>query len=149
MAENTPSPSKKYYSIREVSEMLDVKAHVLRYWETQFPMLRPRKSRAGARMYQDRDLDALQTIKQMLYDRGYTIAGAKRHLLKERRGSEGVRQNQLDLDFVPPRDRNQLRQIRNELVQLRDWLAQPRAGGGLRRARRQTEISVEPSSGEG
>ena len=70
-------PTRKYYSIREVSELLEVKAHVLRYWETQFPHLRPRKHRGGARMYQDRDLDLLRSIKEMLYDRGYTIAGAR------------------------------------------------------------------------
>jgi DNA-binding transcriptional MerR regulator len=149
MTEATPSPNKKYYSISEVSEQLDVKPHVLRYWETQFSVLRPKKSRAGARMYQDRDLDALRSIKQMLYDRGYTIAGAKKHLLDERRKQDEVRRSQLDFDFLSPRDRKQLRLIRDELVQLRDWLADPDCPPPPRRLRRQAEISIDHLGVEG
>lgn len=77
---------KLFYSISEAATQLDVAAHVLRYWETQFSMLRPRKSRAGSRMYQPRDLDTLRTIKRLLYDEGMTIAGARRKLLAARRG---------------------------------------------------------------
>jgi len=77
---------KPYRSIREVSEAMGVKAHVLRYWETQFSMLRPRKNRAGVRMYRPRDLELLREIRLLLYDRGFTIAGARRKLLAERKG---------------------------------------------------------------
>lgn len=76
---------KLYYSISEVSDAADVKPHVLRYWETQFKMLRPRKNRAGNRMYRPRDLNLVLTIKALLYDAGYTIAGARRRLLDARR----------------------------------------------------------------
>ena len=82
MTEPTSRPAKKYHSIREVSAMLEVAPHVLRYWETQFSVLRPRKNRAGTRMYQERDLDILRSIREMLYDRGYTISGARQRLLR-------------------------------------------------------------------
>src|SRR5215831_10029966 len=77
--------SKLYRSISEVSDMLRVKAHVLRYWETQFSMLRPKKNRAGNRMYRPEEVRLLLRIKELLYDRRYTIAGARRTLLAERR----------------------------------------------------------------
>jgi DNA-binding transcriptional MerR regulator len=77
--------TKLYRSISEVSDMLDVKPHVLRYWETQFSMLRPRKNRAGNRMYRPDEVKLLHRIKELLYGRRYTIAGARRSLLDERR----------------------------------------------------------------
>jgi len=96
---------------------------VLRYWETQFPLLRPKKNRGGNRMYQDRDLDLLRSIQEMLYQRGYTISGARKRLNAERRKAEAEARPQMDLDFLSPSDRKQLRAIREELVKLRDWLA--------------------------
>lgn len=79
------APEKLYYSISEVSDATGVKAHVLRYWESQFPMLRPRKSRGGMRMYRAKDAAIIQRIKYLLYDRGFTIAGARRKLFEDRR----------------------------------------------------------------
>ena len=80
--------SKLYRSISEVSDMLAVKPHVLRYWETQFSMLRPRKNRAGNRMYRPEEVRLLLRIKELLYGRRYTIAGARRTLLDDRRLDE-------------------------------------------------------------
>jgi DNA-binding transcriptional MerR regulator len=116
-------PGKRYYSIREVSELLNEKAHVLRYWETQFPLLRPRKNRAGNRMYQEGDIDLLRSIQEMLHVRGYTIAGARAHIGTDHRQRESERRAQIDLDFLRPSDRRKLREIRAELVELREWLA--------------------------
>jgi DNA-binding transcriptional MerR regulator len=76
--------TKLYYSISEASAIARVKPHVLRYWETQFKMLRPKKNKAGNRMYRKRDLKLIQLIKELLYDKGFTIAGARRKLLDER-----------------------------------------------------------------
>ena len=76
---------KLYRSISEVSEMLDVKPHVLRYWETQFSMLRPKKNRAGNRMYRPDEVKLLLQIRELLYGKRFTIAGARRTLLAERR----------------------------------------------------------------
>src|SRR6266513_344714 len=84
-----------YYSISEVSDMIGVKPHVLRYWETQFKMLRPKKGRGGARMYRKRDVEILFEVKQLLYDHRFTIAGARRKLLDERGSKE-----QMELGFV-------------------------------------------------
>ena len=81
----TQSRDKMFYSISEAAAQLDVAAHVLRYWESQFTMLRPRKNRAGSRIYQPRDIDMLQMIKTLLYDEGMTIAGARRKLQAARR----------------------------------------------------------------
>jgi DNA-binding transcriptional MerR regulator len=76
---------KLYRSISEVSEMLDVKPHVRRYWETQFSMLRPKKNRAGNRMYRPDEVKLLLRIRELLYGKRFTIAGARRTLLAERR----------------------------------------------------------------
>lgn len=78
---------KLYHSISEVSERLDVKPHVLRYWETQFRWLRPRKNRAGNRSYQEKDLILLEQIRDLLYVRRFTIEGARKEL--ERRKAAG------------------------------------------------------------
>ena len=86
-ATDTEVDAKLYRSISEVSGLVDVKPHVLRYWETQFSMLRPRKNRAGNRMYRPDEVRLVLRIKEYLYERRYTIAGARRRLLDERRGA--------------------------------------------------------------
>ena len=77
-----------FYRIGEVSRMIGVKAFVLRYWETEFPMLEPVKSSSGHRMYRQEDVDLVLKIKRLLYDEGYTIAGARRHLREHKDGAE-------------------------------------------------------------
>jgi DNA-binding transcriptional MerR regulator len=67
--------------------MAGVEPHVLRYWETQFKMLRPKKNRAGNRMYRPKDIGLVMTIKKLLYEQGFTISGARRKLLDTRRKS--------------------------------------------------------------
>ena len=80
-----PEPeSKLYRPISEVADLVGVKQHVLRYWETQFSMLRPKKNRAGNRMYRPDEVKLLMEIKELLYQRRFTIAGARRRLLDER-----------------------------------------------------------------
>ena len=71
---------KKLYRIGEVSRLADLKPFVLRYWETEFPMLEPVKSSSGHRLYRQDDVDMVFRIKRLLYDEGFTIAGARRHL---------------------------------------------------------------------
>lgn len=106
--------SKLYRSISEVSEMLDVKPHVLRYWETQFSMLRPRKNRAGNRMYRPDEVKLLWRIKELLYERRYTIAGARRTLLDERKES----MPQVELGFVEAERKMLLFEVKEELRSL-------------------------------
>jgi DNA-binding transcriptional MerR regulator len=77
------------YRIGDVSRMTDVKPFVLRYWETEFPMLEPVKSPRGHRLYRQEDVDLVLRIKRLLYDEGFTIAGARRHL-REQDGGEST-----------------------------------------------------------
>lgn len=78
-------PQKLFFKIGEVCEIAGVQAHVLRYWETEFPVLAPQKNRAGQRTYRRRDVEMALRIKQLLYDEQYTIAGAKKKLASEMR----------------------------------------------------------------
>jgi DNA-binding transcriptional MerR regulator len=110
--------SRPYRSISEVAELVGVKAHVLRYWETQFSMLRPRKNRAGNRMYRPEEVRMLMRIKDLLYGRRFTIAGARRRLLDERK--EGA--PQVELGFAEADQKLVLHEVRAELRRLLDRL---------------------------
>jgi DNA-binding transcriptional MerR regulator len=79
---------KAHYRIGEVSRLTATKAFVLRYWETEFPMLQPVKSPSGHRLYRRQDVEMVLRIKRLLYDEGFTIAGARRHL-REANGNAG------------------------------------------------------------
>ena len=79
-------PEKLFFKIGEVCELAGVQAHVLRYWESEFPMLAPQKNRAGQRVYRKRDVEMALRIKELLYEDQYTIAGAKKRLNNELRG---------------------------------------------------------------
>ena len=73
-------PTKLYYKIREVAEIVGVQAHVLRFWETEFPSLSPPKSKSGQRTYRPRDIEMLLRIRHLLYEEGFTIPGARKRL---------------------------------------------------------------------
>ena len=77
---------KLFYRIGEACKQLDIQPYVLRYWETEFPVLSPRKSKAGQRVYSEEELQLIQRIKQLLYEEGFTIAGAKKKLEAEMAG---------------------------------------------------------------
>ena len=79
-------PEKLFFKIGEVCELAGVQAHVLRYWESEFPMLAPQKNRAGQRVYRKRDVEMALRIKELLYEDQYTIAGAKKRLANDIRG---------------------------------------------------------------
>jgi DNA-binding transcriptional MerR regulator len=81
-------PEKLFFKIGEVCELAGVQAHVLRYWESEFPMLAPQKNRAGQRVYRRRDVEMALRIKELLYEDQYTIAGAKKRLAHEIRGGK-------------------------------------------------------------
>lgn len=84
-----PVIEKDLYRIGEVSRLAGVKPFVLRYWETEFPMLEPVKSASGHRLYRQADVDMVLRIKRLLYDEGFTIAGARRHL-REQNGASSA-----------------------------------------------------------
>ena len=75
-----PIPSKRYFTIGEVSELCDVKPHVLRYWEQEFPQLSPVKRRGNRRYYQRQDVLMIRQIRELLYEQGFTITGARARL---------------------------------------------------------------------
>ena len=107
------SESKLYRSISEASELVGVKPHVLRYWETQFSMLRPRKNRAGNRMYRPEEVKLLLRIKELLYARRYTIAGARRSLLDERKETP-----QVEIRFSEAENKLLIHEVKTELKRL-------------------------------
>ncbi len=78
-------PNKLYFRIGEVSRLMGVEAYVLRYWETEFPALQPKKSGRGHRLYRRKDVELLLEIKQLLYEKRFTIEGARRHLENQSR----------------------------------------------------------------
>ena len=120
-----PEPeSKLYRSISEVAELVGVKQHVLRYWETQFSMVRPRKNRAGNRMYRPDEIKLLLHIRELLYARRYTIAGARRTLLDERKESTP----QVEIGFDEAERKLVIHEVKTALRQLADRLKERRAG---------------------
>jgi DNA-binding transcriptional MerR regulator len=83
-----PTIEKDFYRIGEVSRLTALKPFVLRYWETEFPMLEPVKSSSGHRLYRQEDVEMVLRIKRLLYDEGFTIAGARRHLREQNGDAE-------------------------------------------------------------
>ena len=106
--EDVVIPEKLYFRIREVSKLTNTKAYVLRYWETEFPTLRPER-KSGQRLYRHKDVETVFKIKRLLYDQGFTIEGARRQLREKSRVEE---QKPL---FRSNTDRSPLRSIRHEL----------------------------------
>jgi DNA-binding transcriptional MerR regulator len=84
-------PEKLFFKIGEVCELAGVQAHVLRYWESEFPMLAPQKNRAGQRVYRKRDVEIALRIKELLYEDQYTIAGAKKRLANDLRAGGKIK----------------------------------------------------------
>lgn len=81
-------PSKRYFTIGEVAELCDVKPHVLRYWEQEFSQLKPVKRRGNRRYYQQDDVKMVRTIRALLYERGFTITGARQQLRDAQRAAD-------------------------------------------------------------
>ena len=80
---NESIPGKRYFTIGEVSELCDVKSHVLRYWEQEFPQWKPTKRRGNRRYYQRQDVIISRQIRGLLYEQGFTIGGARQRLVSE------------------------------------------------------------------
>ena len=109
-------PDKLYFKIGEVSELLGVEAYVLRYWETEFSVLSPKKSGTGHRLYRRKDVELLLRIKHLLYDKRFTIEGARQSLHAEARAPKPVRapkrvQAELFSDDPLPDIRRELQEI--------------------------------------
>ena len=114
---------KLYYSIGEVSKMMDLKAYVLRYWETEFKQLKPPKNRAGNRTYRQSDIDLILYIKDLLYTKKFTIDGARHQLAMEKDGKkEGVTTTVESVQQAAPARKETLLKIKQELETLLEIL---------------------------
>jgi DNA-binding transcriptional MerR regulator len=100
MAETTGAGGETRYKIGDVCRIADVQPYVLRYWESEFPVLAPDKSVPGPRTYSARELKLIEQIKRLLYDEGYTIAGAKKRLESEGSGAPEARPSAADTSPV-------------------------------------------------
>ena len=118
-----PVKSKKnnrplYYSISDVAAMMDLKPYVLRYWETEFRELRPMKNRSGSRAYRQKDIDLVKLIKKLLYEEGYTIAGARNRMKAMAKSGSG----QLALELDGEKRKRVIEEIKGDLNALIDGL---------------------------
>jgi len=108
-------PNKRYFRIGEVHAITGIPPHVLRYWEAEFKILRPQRASSKQRLYRQADLENILTIKQLLYEKGFTIPGARKHLAQQERS-----------DITPASTSNSrqdlLKEIRIELESIRDLL---------------------------
>ncbi|HKD02307.1 MAG TPA: MerR family transcriptional regulator [Terriglobales bacterium] len=111
-------PEKLYFRIGEVAELCSLPAYVLRFWETEFPLLKPVKSNTGQRMYRRKDVENVLRIKKLLYEEGFTIAGARQHLRSDGKSDK----KQVPLPF-PARSANDLRYIRQSLSEILTMLS--------------------------
>lgn len=145
-------PDKLFFKIGEVCELVDVQAHVLRYWETEFPMLSPQKNKSGQRSYRRKDVETALKIKQLLYNEMFTIAGARKKLQSDGRdsvkpkltanakaasGSSEVQaptlfDNQISEPQLSPTkqlvnsaDLDVIKEVANQLIELRSSLRKP------------------------
>jgi len=120
-------PEKIFFKIGEVCDIVDVQAHVLRYWETEFPMLSPQKNRSGQRSYRRRDVEIALRIKELLYEDLYTIAGAKKKLQVEMRET-----SRLKIVHSEPKEREYLKPVEapkpieiEENIEIEDFIETP------------------------
>ena len=114
---------KLYYSIGEVSKMTELKAYVLRYWETEFKQLKPPKNRAGNRTYRQSDIDLIHYIKVLLYTKKFTIEGARHQLATEKDSKkEDVAAPVESVQQAPPARKETLLKIKQELETLLEIL---------------------------
>jgi len=126
-------PDKLYYKIGEVAKFTGVKTHVLRYWETEFKAIRPNKSRSNQRLYRKQDVELILHLKDLLYNQGFTIAGARKKLREkpDRKVAEPVKKStvktsaaddQLALPLSGSVDLKLLKEIREDILQLKKSL---------------------------
>ncbi len=116
-------PERLYFRIGEVAKLSALPAYVLRFWETEFPQLKPVKSSTGQRMYRRRDVENVLRIKRLLYEEGFTIAGARQHLKEE----AGPTRKQTPLPFASRVPGDDLRKVRQGLQEILVLLKRPKA----------------------
>ena len=116
-------PDKLYFRIGEVANLCRLPAYVLRFWESEFPQLKPVKSSTGQRMYRKRDVESVLRIKQLLYEQGFTISGARQHLRAENKSDK----TQVAIPF-PSHSTAEIQHIRQGLREILSMLSARRTG---------------------
>jgi DNA-binding transcriptional MerR regulator len=116
-------PDKLYFRIGEVASLCHLPAYVLRFWESEFPQLKPVKSGTGQRMYRKRDVESVLRIKQLLYEQGFTIAGARQHMRTETKSDK----SQTAIPF-PMQSAPEIQHIRQGLREILNMLSARRTG---------------------
>jgi DNA-binding transcriptional MerR regulator len=121
-ADQVELPNKLYFRIGEVAKILGVKPYVLRYWETEFSVLKPGKTPSRHRLYRKRDVETLLEIKRLLYEEGFTIAGAKKRIKENEKTEEAAPAPQVHDESpspsLPEDHRKLLRAVREEIFSL-------------------------------
>ena len=107
-------PEKRYFRIGEVSALTGIESYVLRYWETEFPKIKPARSRSGQRLYKRRDIETILHVKDLLYQKKFTIAGARKYLQQHKKGAKLVADDSQRLT---------LEEVREELLTIKDLLS--------------------------
>lgn len=121
LIELPPIPAKRYFTIGEVSDLCGVKPHVLRYWEQEFTQLKPVKRRGNRRYYQHHEVLLIRRIRELLYEQGFTISGARNKL-----GSRLAEEGRLHEEAAPPSEPQvDLLALRNELLDIMQLLRPP------------------------
>lgn len=120
----TKIPDKLYFKIGEVARITRVKPYVLRYWESEFKIISPKKSLAKQRVYTRKDVDLILEIKNLLYKEKFTLDGAKRKVREARPESRSGKPSQLALPFTEEAYRKTIRDIKKELCSIRELLVQ-------------------------
>ena len=121
-------PVKLYFRIGEVARLLDLAPYVLRFWESEFPQLKPNKGGTGQRLYRRRDVEAVAEIRHLLYDEGYTIPGARQFLKERSRAPEPELPLPAEDNEANWRGAAQLRRVQTELREIARILEQPSPG---------------------
>jgi DNA-binding transcriptional MerR regulator len=135
-------PDKLYFRIGEVAKLCEVPAYVLRFWESEFPQLKPNKGGTGQRLYRRRDVEMALRIKTLLYDEGYTIAGARQAFKSELRSTQNP---QLGIDGIARTvDASHLEAIQKELRDLHALLSRPAAARPAVQSIRQPRPTAVP-----
>ncbi|MBW2689498.1 MAG: MerR family transcriptional regulator [Deltaproteobacteria bacterium] len=125
-------PDKLYFKIGEVAKFTGIKTHVLRYWETEFKSIRPNKSRSNQRLYRKQDVELILHLKDLLYNQGFTIAGARKKLREKpaksvakpvaKTSAKAVVDDQMTLPLAGSYDPKLLKEIRQDILRLKKSL---------------------------
>ena len=125
-------PDKLYFKIGEVAKFTGLKTHVLRYWETEFSAIKPNKSRSNQRLYRRRDVETILHLKDLLYNQGFTIAGARKKLREKpaksvakpvaKTSAKAVVDDQMTLPLAGSYDPKLLKEIRQDILRLKKSL---------------------------